>query len=101
MTEAELIELADRNGLGLGMIPPVQLTESEDGQTLHWRRRPGLTVYGQKLLQFGAAVVAAERERCAKIADEQADKWMDDSAIGACRNVSAAIREAVPLPQKT
>jgi Mg/Co/Ni transporter MgtE len=28
---------------------------------------------------------------CAKIADEEAEKWVDSEAIGACRNISVAI----------
>jgi hypothetical protein len=32
-----------------------------------------------------------KRDACAKIADEQAEKWVDGEAIGACRNISVAI----------
>jgi hypothetical protein len=35
----------------------------------------------------------AEREACKRVADDEADRWLDDEAIGACRNIARSIGE--------
>lgn len=42
-----------------------------------------------------ARAVAAERERCAKIAEQEARRLTNGGAINACRAIAAAIRRKV------
>jgi hypothetical protein len=89
MTEAELIELAKQHSLDLGMYPRPRMTSSADGNTISFKRPPGLTYYGEKLLEFGAAVAAAERERCAKVCEARAKHW--DENTGCVRTPHVAV----------
>jgi len=45
-----------------------------------------------KLERFAALVAAAEREACAKLADGQIERWVDDRARYASSECAASIR---------
>lgn len=49
-------------------------------------------------IAFGRACYRAGMERAAVIADNEADAWYDDEAIGACRNIAIAIRKENEAP---
>lgn len=68
MTRDEICELAKKHGLALGMQPRPQLVATSES-TLGFRRPPGFTPYGRNLLAFASDLIAAERERCAKVAE--------------------------------
>lgn len=44
------------------------------------------------IAKFAALVAAAERERCAKVCDENAEKWIDEQDVSDFRICAAAIR---------
>lgn len=46
----------------------------------------------ETLERFAALVAAAEREACAKLADGQIERWVDDRARYAASECAAAIR---------
>ena len=46
----------------------------------------------ETLERFAALVVSAEREECAKVCDEQIDRWTDDRARYCASECAATIR---------
>lgn len=50
------------------------------------------TLTQEELERFAALVAAAERDACAKLADGQIERWVDDRARYAASECAAAIR---------
>lgn len=74
MSNDDILVLAKKHGLDIGMRPPARLVPiSED--ILAFRRPDGLTLYGENLMSFSAALVAAERARFVAALTERADWW--------------------------
>jgi hypothetical protein len=65
MTDEDIIALAEKHYLTLGMYPPAQLTPVSE-TTLKFIRPPGYTPYGAKLLAFAHELVElAQKEPAA------------------------------------
>lgn len=67
-----ILALIKEHKLDLGMRPPLRLTLNPGGATMSFKQPPELTYYGEKLMAFAQALVAAERERCANLCDDRA-----------------------------
>ena len=59
MTDNEILALAEKYGLAIGVRPQPQLV-TKDKDTLHFVQPPGLTYYGEKLLAFSHALLLNE-----------------------------------------
>lgn len=83
MTDEELIRMAEKSGL---LNPP------QDG--LDWSAPAHKSDYFQRLERFAVLVAAAEREACAKIAEEhQHDCYYGGADWFEAKRIKAAIQE--------
>ena len=83
MTDKELIRMAEESGL---LNPP------QDG--LDWSAPVPNSDYLQRLKRFAILVAAAEREACAKIAEEhQHDCYYGGADLFEAKRIKAAIQE--------
>jgi hypothetical protein len=95
VTDDQIEELAKQHHVRPGMRPPPQMVKlSED--TLGFRRPDGFTLFGASLLEFARAIEAAERERCAKVCDqevERCDKHYNPDGKEMAERLAEAIRK--------
>jgi len=55
LDEETIIKIAEKAGLEMGMLNRLRMTKLENGY-LGYRREPGLTIYGEKLVNFAQLI---------------------------------------------